>query len=191
METWLSIAYVVCQMLSDIGSLRIVAPLGISFDAGTLVYPITFTLRDLIHRKTSKKFAQKIVVYAVVVNIIMALFFWIVGKLPPDMSVGIQQEFAMVLNPVWRITLASIVAEVISELLDTEVYHLFRAHSPWKRVLFSNSVSIPIDTLIFCTIAFYGSLDTKTLLIIIASNIVLKFIITIFSVPSIYAIKGE
>ena len=45
-----SIIYVVIGMLSNISSLRIVEVLGISMDAGTLLYPLTFTLRDLIHK---------------------------------------------------------------------------------------------------------------------------------------------
>ena len=191
METWLSIAYVVCQMLADIGSLRIVAPFGLSFDAGTLVYPLTFTLRDLVHKKTSKEFARKLVICAAIVNVIMVMFFWIVGRLPPDLTIGLQLEFIQLLSPVWRITVASIVAEVASELLDTETYHFFRNTQPWKRVLFSNSLSVPVDTIIFCIIAFYGSFSFNTLLAIVWSNILLKMIITILSIPSIYAIKGE
>ena len=40
-------AYIAAQMLSDIASLRIVKFAGLSMDAGTLIYPFTFTLRDL------------------------------------------------------------------------------------------------------------------------------------------------
>lgn len=39
----------------------------------------------------------------------------------PDWGLG--TAFASVLSPMWRIVLASITAEVVSELVDTEVYH--------------------------------------------------------------------
>ena len=54
----ISILYVVVGMLSNISSLRIINILGISMDAGTLLYPLTFTLRDLIHKKSDKKTNQ-------------------------------------------------------------------------------------------------------------------------------------
>ncbi len=43
-------AYVAAQMMADIASLRIVLLGGFAVDAGTLVYPLTFTLRDLVHK---------------------------------------------------------------------------------------------------------------------------------------------
>ncbi|MCZ7671104.1 MAG: VUT family protein [Chloroflexi bacterium] len=61
----------------------------------------------------------------------------------------------------WRIVLASILAEVISELVDTEAYHWFvtkvTKEKQWARVLVSNSASIPIDTAIFALVAFGGT----------------------------------
>ena len=45
--------------------------------------------------------------------------------MPSDASYPLGDEFAAVLGPLWRIVVASIIAEVISELVDTEVYHWF------------------------------------------------------------------
>ena len=41
-------AYIAAQMMADISSLRIIMIAGLSMDAGTLIYPLTFTLRDMI-----------------------------------------------------------------------------------------------------------------------------------------------
>ena len=43
-------AYVATQMLSDIASLKIGIISGLSVDMGAFIYPITFTLRDMIHK---------------------------------------------------------------------------------------------------------------------------------------------
>ena len=51
--------------------------------------------------------------------------FAFVTWLPSDPDWGLQAEFAAILGPVWRIVLASIAAEVVSELLDTEIYMLW------------------------------------------------------------------
>ncbi|MFA5526307.1 MAG: VUT family protein, partial [Acholeplasmataceae bacterium] len=83
-------AYIAAQMLSDIASLKIVLFAGLSMDAGTLIYPITFTLRDLVHKTTGKKGAQTIILAAAVINVVMALLFWIVAKLPYDSAAGPQ-----------------------------------------------------------------------------------------------------
>ena len=123
----------------------------------------------------------------------MAGFFWFISRLPADPEVGPQLEFARVLAPVWRIVIASIVAEVVSELIDTEVYHLWvtritrRFH--WLRVLTSNSVSVPLDSLIFCWLAFGGVYPAAVVWEIVVSNILVKMATTLVGMPLIYLVR--
>ena len=189
-----SIIYVVIGMLSNISSLRIVEVLGISMDAGTLLYPLTFTLRDLIHKKSDKKTAIHIVYIGVVMNLLMFIVFFIVSKLPTDMLVGEQKEFGQVLVGSWRIVLASIVAMFISEVVDSEIYQWYAEKFKkyqFMRVLTSNFISIPLDSVIVTLIAFYGVMPNSVLISITLVNIAIKYIITLITVPSIYLVKEK
>lgn len=194
MQAMLVVAsYVAAQMLADIGSLKIVLFAGLSMDAGTFIYPITFTLRDMVHKVAGVKVARGLIVAAAVINLFMAGFFWIAGRLPADPGAGVQADFAAVLSPVWRITLASIVAEVISEMLDTEAYRLWTERVTtkyqWARVLISNTVSVPIDSLAFCWLAFGGVLPVAIVWSIFAANVLLKGITTVLGLPLIYIVR--
>ena len=155
-----SAAYIGFQMMADIASLRIVMVAGFSIDAGTFVYPFTFTLRDLVHKTAGIKAARTLIFAAAVLNLVMAGLFWLASILPADLAVGPQEAFGTVLSPVWRIVFASVAAEVIAELIDTEGYRLWvekvTRRYQWARVLVSNSLSIPVDSLIFVWIAFRG-----------------------------------
>lgn len=188
-----SSCYLAAQMLSDIASLRIVTLAGLSMDAGTLVYPLTFTLRDLVHKAAGKAAARALIFTAAAVNVFMAGLFWLVSVMRPDLTVGPQEGFGLVLSPVWRIVAASIMAEVLSELLDTEVYSLwakrFGEGRQWMRVLASNSAAIPLDSAIFCVAAFAGVLPGATLAAVILANILVKFATTLVSLPAIYAVR--
>ncbi|MCJ7514068.1 MAG: queuosine precursor transporter, partial [Anaerolineales bacterium] len=99
--------------------------------------------------------------------------------------------------PVWRIVLASIIAEVISELADTEVYRLWIEHvthrRQWARVLVSNSVSVPLDSLIFVLVAFAGTMPGAVLAEIVLANVAIKAVATLVSLPWIYLVpeSGE
>jgi len=188
-------AYVAAQILADIGSLKIAWVAGFSIDGGTFIYPLTFTLRDMVHKSLGRRAARTIVVAAAVINLLMAIYFAFLSKLPPDPTWTLQTAFAGVLNPVWRIVLASITAEVVSELLDTELYHLWvtritrRYH--WARVLVSNSVSVPVDSLIFCWIAFGGALPNAVVWSIFWANVLVKGLTTLVSLPGIYLVKEK
>jgi len=186
-------SYISAQMLSDIASLQIVLFAGLSFDAGTFIYPITFTLRDLAHKVLGAKSVRILIFSAALINLLMALFFWFVSTLKPDTIAGSSSQWGSVLAPVWRITLASIGAEIISELLDTEIYHLWvkrvTERYQWLRVLTSNAVSIPVDSFIFSFLAFYGAMPTSSVVGIFWSNVIIKGIVTLISLPMIYLVR--
>lgn len=188
-------AYIAAQMLADIASLKIVLVAGMSMDAGTFVYPITFTLRDLVHKTAGIKAARALIVTAAAVNLFMAGLFWFVAWLPGDPMAGDQEAFALVLAPVWRIVGASIAAEVIAELLDTEVYRFWIEHVThryqWARVLVSNGISVPLDSVVFAWGAFGGVLAAPVVWSIALANIIVKGATTLVSVPLIYAVKEQ
>ena len=190
-----SVLYVAAQMMSDIASLRIVMIAGYSIDAGTFIYPLTFTLRDMVHKVAGIKAARILILTAAGINIFMALLFKVVSLLPPDLTIGLQEEFGMVLSPIWRIVAASIIAEVVSELIDTEGYRIWvekvTKKYQWARVLFSNLLSIPIDSFLFSFLAFWRLFPTSVVISIFISNMIIKGITTIVSIPGIYLVPDR
>lgn len=195
---WLAViagAYVAAQMMSDIASLKIISVFGYAVDAGTLVYPFTFTIRDLVHKLGGKQVARALIVTAAVINLVMAGVFWLSANLEGAAEVGPQLAFGEVLSPVLRIVIASIVAEVISELIDTEVYSRWVERMgnrmQWGRVLSSNAVALPVDSVLFAVIAFAGTVSGAVLTEIIVLNIVVKGLVTLISLPAIYLVPSD
>jgi uncharacterized integral membrane protein (TIGR00697 family) len=187
--------YIAAQLISDIASLKITRVAEFSLDAGTFIYPLTFTIRDLVHKRLGKLAARSMIVLAAGINLFMAFYFQFVVWLPQDPAWGLGQAFAAVLGPVWRIVIASIVAELCSELIDTEIYHLWQSRITqkyqWMRVLTSNAVSIPLDSLIFCWGAFGLLLPYGVVWSIFFANVMIKGAVTLVSLPAIYLVKEK
>ncbi len=188
-------AYAAAQMLSDIASLKIGVVWGLAVDMGTFIYPITFTLRDLVHKLLGKRNAQVLIIVAGVINLFMSGYLMWAASVESDPSWGLGAEFAAILAPVWRIVLASIAAELVSELLDTEAYHWFVTRIThryqWLRVLFSNTVSIPVDNVIFAVGAFGWALPWDVVWQIFLVNLIIKYAVTLISLPLIYAVPDR
>lgn len=187
-------AYVAAQIMADIASLRIISVGGYAVDAGTLIYPFTFTLRDMVHKIGGKAAARTLIFLAAAINLFMAAFFGLVGRLPADEATGPQLEFGEVLAPVWAIVIASIAAEVVAELIDTEAYSLwvrrFGERLQWGRVLSSNAVAIPVDSALFVGIATaLGAFPPEVAWSIFWVNVVFKGVVTLVSIPWIYLVR--
>ncbi|MFH0874978.1 MAG: queuosine precursor transporter [archaeon] len=206
--------YIFLQMTADIAATKVIVLGKIVMDAG-IIYALTFTWRDLIHKQLGKKCAQTCIILAGVINVIMALYFMLVVKLPPEASWsssfwnitnvtigsnlaerGGQAAWEFIFGIMPRIVIASIIAEVFSELIDTEVYQWWvdgigKKRPQWMRVVVSNAISIPVDSLIFPIIAFYGILSADVLFIMFLSNILIKAIITAISFWMIYLVPDK
>jgi queuosine precursor transporter len=192
-------AYVGAQLIADVASLKIGDVGGRAVDMGTFVYPITFTLRDVVHKVLGKRAARVLIVTAAAVNLGMALYLQWAAGVSPDSAYPLDAEFAAVLAPLWRITVASIVAEVVAELVDTEVYHWFvrrvTTRHQWARVAVSNAASVPLDNVIFAVGAFGAlpflgdhalTLPWGTVWEIFLVNLSVKALVSAASLPLIY-----
>lgn len=201
-------AYAAAQMMADITSVKVGQVAGLAVDMGTFVYPITFTLRDLVHKVLGKRNAQVLIITAAVVNLLMVVYTSWTASVPGDRGAdpdgSFSAAYSLVWGPLWRITLASILAEVVSELADTEVYHWFvtkvTRDRQWLRVLLSNGVSVPLDNAIFAVGAFgalpgledhFLTAPWSTVWEIFVFNLIVKFGVTLVSMPLIYLAPGR
>jgi uncharacterized integral membrane protein (TIGR00697 family) len=190
--------YIAAQMLADITSNKMGIFLGKAIDMGTFIYPITFTLRDVVHKQLGKKIARLVIVLAGVINVLMAAYLYFTAVFPshPDWTIlgggSLHAPYAAIFAVTPRIVIASIIAEIVSEFIDTEAYHIFvtrvTARHQWLRVLVSNAVSVPVDSLIFCLGAFAFVWSWPDVWGTFAWNIIIKGVVTVVSIPLIYLV---
>jgi uncharacterized PurR-regulated membrane protein YhhQ (DUF165 family) len=130
--------------------------------AGTITFGITFTIRDLAHQASVRAG---------------------LGRRPIFLMIGVAAvvnvAVAMATNTPARFLVASFLAILISEGIDTEIYHRLRTRSWLVRVLSSNAVSVPLDSSIFTVVAFLGvaEYDAITMLQIVQADLIFKFLV--------------
>jgi len=159
--------------------------------AAIFIYTITFTLIDLINESLGKQGAQKVILAAFIANLLLAAYAQLAVALPPAPFYSGQQAFAGVLGSTPRIVFASLTAYLLSSLIDAEIFTFWRARIKglkWTRVLVSNAISTWVDSVVFITFAFYGTLP---IWILIKGQYMIKMAITLLSLPLIYLVKGR
>lgn len=129
---------------------------------GTLAFGFTFTQRDRVHEFGRRAVYSMIGMAAVLCVIQSIVMTWM------------NPEAATV---PWRIVGASFFAIILSEAADTEVYQRLRRRSWFVRVLGSNAVSIPLDTVFFTLAAFAGVFPNGDLVKMILGDLIAKTVI--------------
>jgi uncharacterized PurR-regulated membrane protein YhhQ (DUF165 family) len=159
---------------------------GVLVSVGTLIFGITFTQRDRMHA-LGRPFVYRVIALSAVLNLIMLVSFsylwgpWVVAFCETRQWDWLGSGAAMLQANGWRVFLASFLAILIAESADTEIFHHYRRRSWLARVVRSNSVSIPLDSILFNLIAFAGSayFPMVTLMKVILGEIVAKFAVGI------------
>jgi hypothetical protein len=191
----LSGLYLFFSLAGNIAATKVTYFGGLVMDAG-FIYSLTFTWRDLIHKQLGQKAAVTTIWLSAAVNLLAALYYQLVVLLPAQTdwaNSGGQIAWEFLFSLQMRIVLASILTALIAELIDTKVYQLWtqggREKWPqWTRVFASNSVSIPVDSLIFPIIAFAGVVGAEGLQQMVWTNIIVKAIVTILVFWTIYLV---
>lgn len=192
---FVALSYLAVQLVSNISSVKVGLVFDYAVDMGVFLYPLSFTLRDLVHRELGKEMTKRCIYFSVLINLLMTGYFAFIALFASDPSSPASSTFDECLSPVWRIVVFSLLAQLSSELVDTEVYHLFEKRfgekHKWGRVLVSNSVSIPVDNAVFCIGAFAGTYGWNIVWQIFLFNFVVKYLISLFSIPLIYLRSGR
>jgi uncharacterized integral membrane protein (TIGR00697 family) len=196
--------FVTAQLVADIGATKFVSIGDFVMPGGTFVFALTFTLRDIVHKRLGKDWAKAAIVMAAAMNVFMAAYLYGISFLAPAPFFQLNDQWGAIFAIIPAITIGSIVAELVSGLTDTEVYHRWLTRFPtapqWSRVLVSNAISLPVDTVVFSLLAFvllpplFGaeSMDLWTALARVASGQMLyKGIVAVASIPLIYTVKDE
>jgi uncharacterized integral membrane protein (TIGR00697 family) len=178
--------YVACEIIANVTAGRPVSLFGIVVPSAVFIYTLTFTLVDVIHEIYGKDGSRKVIMGAFFANILLAVYSFLVIRLPAPAFFSDAQSYETVFGATPRIVLASLIAYLVSSLVDVEIYHLWKKRiqkAKWSRVLVSNSVSTFVDSCAFITIAFAGVMPILPLII---GQYIVKMAITLISLPLIY-----
>ena len=179
-------------ILANIQVCKCVDIFGFSTTAGNVLYAATFLVTDILSEKYGKKAAQKAVKYGICITIL-----WIVGTqltllMTPNANDYVNDSLQVVFGLVPRIAFASLVGYVLSQSVDVFLYHFIwkktgdNKSKLWMRNNFSTLTSQAIDTVVFTTLAFWGTYPSNVFISILLTTYFFKALVAILDTPFIY-----
>lgn len=177
---------VISQVLAN----KVVTFLSFTVPAAVIVYATSFFLTDVLCEFHGKKRAREAVWAGFISSIILVFAIQIAIEWPSAQFWTHQQEFEVTLTSTWRIVLGSLVAYLLSQNWDINVFHRIKQYTGekhlWMRNVASTMTSQAIDTVLFISIAYFGELP---ILRLIAGQYLIKLIIAAMDTPFLYAVK--
>lgn len=191
MRYYLSGIFVGLLILSNIVAVKLISVGSwIVIPAAAVIYVCTYPILDVLTEAYGKDAARKTVQTGFIAQLLAIGFIWIAIHLPAAPFYEDQAAFETIFSAGFRVTVASLVAYVVSQNLDVTIFDTLKqkhgSKQLWVRNNASTMVSQLVDTTLFITIAFAGTMPTPVLLGMIASQYVFKFSIAIVDTPVVY-----
>ena len=206
----LAAVFVSCLLLGDvIGGKTIATPLG-PISVGIIPFPVTFLLTDVVNDFYGRKGARFLTLLGFAMAVLAYATLQISTWLPPDQSTYFTQaEFAKIFGGSAQLFIASMIAYLIGQFLDIQVFQFWKALTRskhlWLRATGSTLLSQIVDTVTINVIfwswaatadstTFIGKMSSHDRWTWIASKIGreygIKVVVAILLTPVVYAIHG-
>lgn len=180
-------------LLGNIAVCKCVDLFGLSTTAGNVLYASTFLVTDILSEKYGKKAATRAVAYSFSIMVLWLLGSQLILLFTPNANDYINESLKVVFGLVPRITIASLLGFICSQTVDVNLYHLIWKKSGdsgarlWLRNNGSTLISQAIDTVIFTTLAFWGTYPTNVFFSILITTYLFKAVVAVLDTPFIYA----
>ena len=176
--------FVVALVLSNVLAAKVVQIGPVELPADVIAYSITFLMADVVSEIWGRKEAHILVGVGFAMQVFSLLLITIAVLLPAAPYTD-QEAFSGVLGQTWRIVIAAMAAYLVSQTFDVFAFHKVKKHFKAKWLRNSTTVvSQLIDTSIFITIAFLGSVPS--ILVMILSQYVAKVCFALADTPFFY-----
>lgn len=176
-------------IVSNIVAGKVVDIWGLTVPAAIVAYPITYLCTDIIGELWGKQEANRTVKFGVIVQIFSLILIYLAIFLPAaDFAVEYQAAFKETLCTSGRFVAASLCAYLVSQLCDVTIFHKLRdktnGRHKWLRNNVGTMTSQLLDTAIFITIGFWGTVPDLPLMVV--SQYIVKFFLALLDTPFFY-----
>lgn len=187
--------FVTCLIVANIMAVKIIGLFGLVFDAGTLIFPISYIFGDVLTEVYGFRRARQVIWLGFMCNLLAVGAISLGLVLPAASFWEGQAAYERILGYAPRLLAASFIAYLVGELANSFVLARMKVATEgrwlWSRTIGSTVVGQGFDSLVFVLIAFTGTIPTSALLSVILTQWVLKSAYEAIATPFTYLIVNR
>lgn len=186
--------FVALLMISQVTAVKPVQ-FGVVITGADLIFPLVYLMGDVLTEIYGFARSRLVIWTGLGANILLSATLWLVGIMPGEtewLEAGGQKAWNMLLGLAPRIALASLVAYLVGEFVNSYVLARMKVATGgrflWMRTIGSSLIGQGIDTLIFFPIAYAGTWSWSLILHIMMVAYVVKVSVETLFTPVTYAV---
>ncbi len=184
--------FVATLVTSNIVAVKLAALGPFTVPAAIVIFPLSYLFGDVLTEVWGYATARVVIWTGFAANIVAVCFVAIAVAVPSSPAYSDGNAYSAVLSMTPRLVVASLVAYLCGEFLNSFVLAKLklatRGRMLWTRTIGSTLIGQGVDTVIFISIAFAGTLPFPVLRTVIRDQWILKVLYEIAATPLTYAV---
>ena len=190
-----SAIFVGLLIISNVGATKLISAGPLIVDGGAFLFPLVYIAGDVLTEVYGFRAARRVIIVGFAMAILAAFTFWLVQISPSAPGWENQSAFEAVLGFVPRIVFASVCGFLLGQILNSWVLAKIKQRTKesalWVRLIGSTAVGELADTLVFCTIAFYGVITGADFINYVVVGYFYKTLLEVVLLPITYRVVAH
>jgi queuosine precursor transporter len=184
--------FVTCLITSNIIAVKLADLSGLILPAAVIIFPISYIFADVLTEVYGYAASRRVIWLGFFCNLLAVVSIYIGGLLPSAPFWQGQSAYQSILGYAPRLLIASFTAYLVGEFANSFVLAKMKIATGgrwlWTRTIGSTLVGQALDSLVFITIAFVGTIPLDALVNAIATQWLFKTGYEVLATPLTYAI---
>jgi uncharacterized integral membrane protein (TIGR00697 family) len=186
--------FVTCLLTANVIASRLIEVGGVVLSAAIVIFPLSYVVADVLTEVWGYGPARRVIWLGFACNAVLVLAVWVGGALPAAPVWRGDAAYAEILGQTPRILLASLAAYLVGEFANAFVLARLKLATAgrwlWLRTIGSTVVGQGLDSAVFVTLAFGGTVPGSAILGIVAGQWLVKVAYEAAATPLTYAAVG-
>jgi queuosine precursor transporter len=184
--------FVTCLLTANLIAVKLIQVFGLLLPAAIIIFPVSYILGDVLTEVYGYHQARRVIWLGFMCNLIMVAAIGLAQVLPPAPFWPDQEAFARILGYTPRLLVASFLAYLVGEFANAFVLAKMKVATRgrwlWTRTIGSTLVGQALDSSVFITLAFAGTIPTAALGAAIVTQWLVKSAYEALATPLTYAV---
>jgi hypothetical protein len=154
--------FITCLITANITAVKLVEVFGFVLPAGIVVFPISYIVGDVLTEVYGYRQARRVIWLGFFCNLIAVVAIWLGQVLPAASFWDGQIAYERILGHTPRLLVASFLAYLVGEFANSFVLAKMKIATNgrwlWMRTIGSTLVGQGLDSVVFTTLAFVGTI---------------------------------
>lgn len=194
-STWFVVVtavFVTSLITANIIAVKLVGIASLVFPAAVIIFPISYIFGDILTEVYGFERARLVIWLGFLCNLLMVIAIWLAEILPSASFWQGQAAYEQILGFTPRLLVASFIAYIVGEFANSIVLAKMKISTQgrwlWTRTIGSTLVGEGLDSLVFISIAFLGTIPPSMMLSTIITQWLMKSVYEAAVTPITYII---